>query len=375
MIAIDWHAVGMIVFYMMAAAALVQILYYAGMYSGVFSLSRAPAEGAEKPVSVIIAARNETENLQKFLPGVLEQEYKEYEVIVVDDASTDNSYDMLSEMKVQYPHLRITHVPYDPKYHIGKKMAITIGVKAAKYEHLLFTDADCQPQSPRWLQHMQRHFVQGKDFVVGYGGYFRRFGILNRFIRYDAAFIAMQYLTFALRGMPYMGVGRNMGYTKNLFFRHAGFSGSLHLRWGDDDLFVNKLARSNNVAPEASREAFVMSEPASTFRAWRKQKQRHMETSAFYKLRDKMVLFLEPFSRVVFYLAFILLLFLPVNILWVLGVFVLRLLMQQVVFIKWFSWIREAELLIYSVLLDFLMPWVHFIFLLSNRFVKHYRWD
>lgn len=363
-------------FWVMAASAGVQVLYYLIFYSGVFVINRKKQQENEKqPVSVIIAARNEADNLRRNLEAILRQDYPDFEVIVVDDASTDETQDLLSGFKEQYKHLHVTHVPHDPIYHVGKKLAVTIGAKAAQNELLLLTDADCEPVSEHWLQAMQENFTGKTEFVLGYGGYKRQAGILNRLIRFDAAFIAMQYLTFALRGIPYMGVGRNLAYKKSVFFDNAGFAGGLHLKSGDDDLFVNKLARKNNTAVEIRREAQIRSEPKTSFRAWRKQKQRHLETSGYYKLRDKILLTLEPLSRMVFYLAFLLLLFLPYNIFIVLGVFLTRFVIQQVVFVQWFYRVKEMELLIYSVLTDFLMPVIHGLFLLSNRFVKRYRWD
>jgi glycosyltransferase involved in cell wall biosynthesis len=174
------------------------------------------------PVSVIICARNEEQNLREFLPSVLEQEYPDYEVIVVNDCSDDDSYNVLGEYIKQYPNLRVSNITRDPKFTHNKKFAKFIGIKAAKNEKLLFIDADCRPETGKWLGMMVSHFDDKTDFVLGYGGYFRKKGLLNKYIRCDSMFIAMQYLGMAIRGIPYMGVGRNLAYRRSVFLRTKG---------------------------------------------------------------------------------------------------------------------------------------------------------
>lgn len=367
--------ISQVLFFVFLGAGVVQLLYYLVFYSGVFSMQRDETMPEEKlPVSVIIAARNESDNLGQFLTTVLEQDYPQYEVIVVNDASTDDTADVLSEFKARYDHLKVTHVPYDPRHHIGKKLALTVGIKAASHEQLVFTDADCMPRSKQWLHYMQRHFVQKKALVLGYGGYLRKPGILNRLIRFDAAFIGMQYLTFAMRGIPYMGVGRNLAYSKTLFYTHRGFGSSMYMKSGDDDLFVNKLTRDTPCAVEPHPDAQVLSEPVKSFWNWRKQKQRHLSTSWHYKLKHKILLFLEPFSRTLFYISFIGLMLFPVNILMVSGVFLLRLILQQSVFAVWFGKTGDRELMLYSIFLDVLLPGIYVVFLLSNSYLKRNKW-
>ena len=177
----------------------------------------------------------------KFLPSVLEQEYPDYEVIVVNDCSEDNSYDVLGILLEKYPNLKISTINKDPKFTHNKKFAQFIGIKAAKNELLLFTDADCKPVSNRWLEYMTSHFDEKTNFVLGYGGFFSKGGLLNKYIRYDCMFIAMQYLGMALRGVPYMGVGRNLAYRRSVFFRNKGFGSHNHIVSGDDDLMVNSI--------------------------------------------------------------------------------------------------------------------------------------
>jgi len=224
-----------------------------------------PVEKKKPPVSVIICARNEASNLKEHLPAVLQQDYPDYEVIVVNDCSEDDSDMVLSELKLTYPHLKISTIKKDPLFHHNKKLAQIIGIKAAKNELLLFTDADCEPSSERWISLMTSHMRNEKSIVLGYGGYRPERGLLNSYIRYDTMFIAMQYLGMAMRGRPYMGVGRNLAYRKSLFLQGTGFSSHYHIASGDDDLFVNANANAVNTAVETGACSHTRSVPARSF--------------------------------------------------------------------------------------------------------------
>ncbi len=263
-----------------------------------------------QPISVIICARDEEKNLLKFLPSILEQDYPQFEVIVVNDASLDDTDIVLENFQKQYSHLRKTFVPDGTTNLSTKKLAITLGVKAAKYEWLVFTDADCFVESKQWLRNLSRNFTQNTEIVLGYGAYVQKKGFLSRMISYDTLFNSMQFLGFALQGKTYMGVGRNMAYRKDFFYKNKGFSSHLHLKSGDDDLLINKGATSKNVRIEASPESVTWSLPKDTYRSWLHQKERHLSVSIFYKISSRWKLAREPLFRALFYMSFALLLIL-----------------------------------------------------------------
>ncbi len=254
----------LILFIIFILTALVQVFYYLFYYLSP-GLFKAPDSSPPRgPVSVIICARNEEENLRNFLPKVLEQEYPGFEVIVVNDCSDDDSYNVLGEYLQKYPSLHVSNITKDPKFTHNKKFAQFIGIKAAQNEILLFTDADCCPESQKWIETMVSHFDDKTDFVLGYGGYFATKGLLNKYIRYDSMVIAMQYLGMAIRGIPYMGVGRNLAYRRSVFFEKKGFGNYSHLASGDDDLFVNANALKTNTSLEFRKESHTRSVPASS---------------------------------------------------------------------------------------------------------------
>jgi glycosyltransferase involved in cell wall biosynthesis len=355
------------VFIIFALAAAIQIFYYLYFYLVVWMFKQAAGESVKQPVSVIICARNEEENLRNFLPAVLEQDYPDFEVIVVNDCSEDSSYDVLGGYLKQYPNLRVSNVNKDPKFTHNKKFAQFIGIKAAKNEILLFTDADCQPESDKWLETMTSHFDTDTTFVLGYGGYLKEKGLLNKYIRYDTMTIAMQYLGMAIRGLPYMGVGRNLAYRRSAFFTNKGFGNYSHIASGDDDLFVNANATVKNTRVEFSKGTHTRSVPCKGLTEWMTQKKRHLTTAPYYKLRDKILLLSELLTRIIFYTAFILLL--SFSFLWpfVLGVFSLRLIAQIVVFVLVQKKLNEPGLLKYSIFFDIFSPVINSLVFLGSR--------
>lgn len=316
----------------------------------------------KKPVSVVISARDEYENLRKFLPDVLTQEYPEYEVIVVNDGNDEDTELLLSDLKKIYPHLRSTFVPDGAKNLSTKKLALTLGIKAAKYDWLIFTDADCVPESKQWITSIARNFMENTEFVLGYGAYFEEKSFLNRLITYDTLFIALQYLGFAKAGKPYMGVGRNMAYKKNVFYEQNGFASTLNLKSGDDDLIVNKSANKQNTRIETSNISITWSKPNQSYRAWRYQKERHLSVSSSYSAKSKNRLVVEPVSRFVFYASFIFLLVSSIiSFNWLLlgiasSIFVLRYVMQLIIINKSSVYFGGRKYFFSILIFDIILP-------------------
>lgn len=353
-----------------AVSALIQLFYYLYFYAAVYSY-KPPVDNTEKqPVSVIICARNEGENLKKFLPAILEQDYPDYEVIVVNDCSEDNSYLILGNYLLQYPHLKISTVNKDPKFTHNKRFAQFIGIKAAKNEILLFTDADCRPESDKWIENMTSHFRAGTDIVLGYGGYMDGKGLLNKYIRYDSFSIAMQYLGMAIRGIPYMGVGRNLSYRRSLFFSRNGYGTHNHLVSGDDDLFVNTNATRHNTAVDIRPSSHTRSVPSSGLKEWLIQKKRHLTTAPYYMLGHKILLSIEPLTRILFYVAGIVLLAFRFYWIWVAAGFAIRLIVQFTVFHLTQKRLGEAGLLPFLLFFDIFSPIINGVLFISNTGVK-----
>lgn len=307
----DFSLVEVIVFGLLLTTFIHQVFYYFRFLNGILRhrtrIKNDKITFAEEqpPVSVIICAKDESENLRQFLPVVLTQNYPHYEVIVINDGSTDETDVLLKDLCEEYPHLRTTFVPVGANVLSTKKLGLTLGIKAAKNDWLLFTDADCMPEDNTWITRMARNFTTETEFVLGYGAYFQKKGFINKLITYDTLFVAMQYMGMALAGKPYMGVGRNLAYRKETFFAQRGFASTLHLRSGDDDLIVNKAANRINTRVEIAKDSITLSEPNRNYKDWFIQKERHLSVSTFYSKSSRFRLSLEPISRGLFYALFI----------------------------------------------------------------------
>src|ERR1700733_1393821 len=286
---------------------LVQLFYYGWFFRRLaFYSSPSKDQSQQHPVSVIICARDEAARLETHLPGSLVQTYPStHEVIVVNHNSQDDTRFLLDEFKKTFKGLHIVNLEHEAIGIPGKKYPLSMGIKEARHEILLLTDADCVPASEFWIQKMQDGYEAETEVVLGYGAYKRAPGVLNKIIRFDTFHTAMQYLSYALAGIPYMGVGRNLSYKKDIFFRNKGFSALNHVTGGDDDLFINKVATKTNTAIVIDPDTYTLSEPKKTFGEWFRQKSRHYTTAKYYKPLHKLLLGLYSSSYLLFYPLFI----------------------------------------------------------------------
>lgn len=288
---------------------IVQLIYYLGLYNRIHTHNLAVGKdevhfGRElPPLSVVICARNESENLRRNLPAILKQDYPDFEVIVINDGSTDESEDLLSELEEEYPNLYHSFTPDSARYISRKKLALTLGIKASKYDWLVFTEADCTPVSDKWLRRIARNFTPSTDIVLGYSGYERGKGWLHKRVSFDSLFTSLRYLGFALAGKPYMGIGRNLAYRKELFFKVKGFSTHLNMQRGEDDLFINQISNENNTRVETSPDSVIRMQPVERYKDWKEEKVSYMATARFYKGSQRWLLGLETATRLLFYVA------------------------------------------------------------------------
>lgn len=341
----------------------IQIFYYAWFFQRLAFFRKPSKEKSQQhPVSVIICARDEAPNLAANLPGALVQVYpSSHEVIVVNHNSQDDTRYLLEEFKKTFKDLHIVNLEYEAKGIPGKKYPLSMGIREAKHEVVLLTDTDCIPASEYWIEKMQDGYDDGVKIVLGYSPYQKRPGLLNKLIRFETFHSALQYLSFALAGQPYMGVGRNLSYKKELFFKNKGFSSVNHLPGGDDDLFINQVADGSNTRIVIDPESFTLSEPKKTFREWVQQKTRHHSTGKFYRPKQKWLLGIYSLSQFIFYPAFLLSL---IYASWILTliVFALRFLLQGIVYFKSMKKLEEADLFPFWWLLDIWMIGYYLIF-------------
>jgi len=355
---------------------LLNLIIYIGSYLKIKTFNPEAAELNEHklPVSIIICAKNEADNLTEFLPKILSQNYPEFEVVVVNDCSWDNTEDVIREYKDIFPNLKSIVVKEDPYYKHGKKFALMVGIKGAKHEHLLFTDADCVPESENWIEEMMKGFSHNKEIVIGYGPYQKQKGFINKLIRYDSFFIAINYLSAGIKNSAYMGVGRNMAYKKDLFFKVKGFANHYHLLSGDDDLFVNQAANSLNTSVVISPNSFTYSIPKQNFKDWCTQKMRHLTTSPYYNSKTKNKLAFLHFSNYLFHFSFFAGLIFPSLLIPVLSIWLIKLIFQFIVFNGAMKKLNERDLIIFIVIFDILLLFIYPFLHAGKKIVKQTKW-
>ncbi|WP_026718527.1 glycosyltransferase [Flavobacterium antarcticum] len=364
-----------VLFWIFVAVVAIQFLYYIVVF-GKFSFVKAKKNNLKKiPISVIVCAKNEAENVTKFIPLLIQQNYPDFEIILIDDASSDATLDIFEAYEKEHANVKLVKVVNNEAFWGNKKFALTLGIKAATKEYLLFTDADCYPTSPNWIAEMSSHFTMQKTIVLGYGAYEKiPKSFINKIIRFETVLTAVQYFSWARIGKPYMGIGRNMAYKKEEFFNVNGFIDHMKIRSGDDDLFINQAATRKNTTVCYTSDSFTYSEPKTTYKEWFTQKRRHVSTATFYKSFDKMQLGL-------FFLTQLLTFILPIILLafqfqWIAVV-------SLVAFRYLFSWIslgfgagklNEKDVMFWYPIIEIVLIFTQLNMFVTNLFSKPAHW-
>ncbi len=358
-----------------AIAFLTQLFYYLYFYSRLAFYNPKPFSEPSESVSVVIAAHNDGHRLRQNLPAILTQDYPDFEVVVVNDASDDDTEEVLLNLSQQFPALKVVHVKQSVIFFRSKKFPLSVGIRTAKNEILLLTDADCYPVSNQWIRKMIAGYDHKTEILLGFSPYEKQPGLLNLFIRFDAFQIGILYFSFALARIPYMGVGRNLSYRKSLFFKHKGFISHYHIQSGDDDLFIKSAATKTNTRIIISKEAHVVSEPKKSFKSWIRQKRRHYSTGSLYQPLKKYLLGFQALSGVFYYSAFISLLYLKVFWPIILGVHISRLLCRMLFLGYCSKKLNQRNLYLFSPLLDPFFTFINPLLAISGMAYKSKKWN
>ncbi len=355
----------MLIFITFCIIVLIQFYFYLFLFGKFSFLNPLRKDYGTNLISVIICAKNEDDNLKQNLVLIAKQDYPEFEIVLVDDASTDHTLKIMQEFKAQFDSnkLSIQIISISDKNTKGKKAALSIGIKAAKYERLLLTDADCKPISKHWISEMASSIHKGKTIVLGYGAYKKiHNSFINKLIRFETLLTAIQYFSYAKIGKPYMGVGRNIAYKKDEFKKVNGFTKHYHLISGDDDLFINEIADKENTEICFSKNSFTISEPETNFNSWIKQKRRHITTANQYKSFHKFLLSLFYFSQIFFWILATYLLLFNINSTITLILVCFRLTFWYIVIIKSAHKLDEKDLVrlapIYEISIIFIQLYI-----------------
>lgn len=339
-----------------------------------FSKKQIQKESQSLPVSVIVCAHDEEENLKELIPALLAQDHSTFEIIIIDDRSNDSTFDLLLAEAVKDHRVRMVHVNRTPPHANSKKYALTLGIKAARYEWLLLTDADCRPDSNSWISIMSSHFSDQKNFVIGYSPYLKSRGILNAFIRFETLLTAIQYLSFALLRNPYMGVGRNLAYRRSRFLEAKGFNDILNVTGGDDDLFVNRHANGSNTAVCLDVKAQTHSIPKTTWKDFLYQKVRHLSVGRYYRFGHRLLLGIFVFTWMTSWFAGIFLAVYTANYFIICALLGFRLLLVTFTFFKASKKLGQTFEVWIVPLLDFIYVFYYLVTGLLALVTKKVQW-
>lgn len=362
-------------YYAFIAVVFIQVIFYL-FFFGSFPFSKQKKQTPKhEPVSVVICAKNEAENLKKFLPSIITQDYPDFEIVLINDASYDDTLEVMEHFEENHKNIKIVNVRNNEAFWGNKKYAITLGIKAAQNPYLLFTDADCTAVSKNWISEMTSHFNDKKSIILGYGAYTKnKKSLLNKLIRFETLVTAIQYFSFAILKIPYMGVGRNLAYTKDEFFNANGFNEHIKIPSGDDDLFINQVATRKNTSICVSKNSFTTSIPKTTFKDWFKQKRRHVTTAKHYKLIHKILLTCIYCGRFLFWGLAITLFALAYNWQIVCALVLFRLIIQYIVFGISAKKLGETDVLLFLPFLEVFLIISQLTIFINNLISKPNHW-
>ena len=363
----------MVLLYIFGAVALINCVYYL-FFSKLAFLKISEKNNSEKyPVSLIVCAKNEAENLKKNIPLWQQQHYPNFEIILINDASSDETLEVMESFAENDERIQIVNVKNNEAFWANKKYALTLGIKRSKNTRLIFTDADCYPASMEWLALMAENFSDEKQLVLGYGAYEKHPGFLNKIIRFETLMTAVQYFSYAKAGNPYMGVGRNLAYTSNLYYENNGFMSHIKIPSGDDDLFVNEAATSKNVSICIEPEAFTYSFPKKKKKKWLIQKKRHYSTAKLYKTKHRLLLGVFFLFNLLFWLLAPIILFTDF---WAfgLGIIFIRIAIQYIIIGNAAKKLKEQDLILFIPFYELFLIFTQLSIFISNSSEKNSRW-
>lgn len=364
-----------ILFYTFAVIVALQIIYYLFIFSKFAFAKEAHTSLKNIEVSVLVCAKNEAENLKEFIPKIISQDYPKFEIILINDDSSDATLEIMQQFEATHDTIKVVNVKHNDAFLSTKKYALTLGIKASSYNFLLFTDADCVPTSNQWIKEMSSHFCNSKTIVIGYGAYKKvKRSLLNSLIRFETLLTAIQYFSYTKLGMPYMAVGRNLAYRKEEFFNNSGFSSHMQIQSGDDDLFINEVATSKNTAICFNKTSFTESLAHTSLKKWFIQKKRHTSTAAHYKPVHKILLSLFYVSQFAFWLLSFILLIAVFQWKIVLALIILRFIVVYISVYFSAKKLNELNLLIYLPFLDLFLVLSQFAIFSSNLTSKKQHW-
>lgn len=248
----------------------IQVYYYLIVY-GRISLFRNSRRkkilNAEPPLSVIVPIFSEDYSYLDRLPQLLAQQYSAtFEVVLVYVGRDTDYYEELTRQRLLYPNLSVTKIEFNPRFPISVKMALNVGIKSARNEHIIITTTSAIPASEQWLAMMGKGFMRG-NIVLGYTAIEPTEGIKNYLMRMSRFQTSLYWLAAAVNRQTFKGSRHNFGFTKSIYFGAKGFT-HLNMNIGEEDLFIQRIAKRNNVSVALIPKATMIEHPWGGLKWW-----------------------------------------------------------------------------------------------------------
>lgn len=369
----QFNTIGFYIAIIAGILLLFQILYYLIVYGRIafYKEEKTKIEKDYFPsVSVVMYVKNDAYNLEKKLPMILEQEYPNFEVVIVNDASKDETEYVLRVLQEIYPNLNVVNLYENVNGALGKKYPLSLGIKSAKNDIILLTESDTKPKDYNWITTMVKGFKEGKEIVLGFTNFEHRPTFLNTLMHYENQTIALNSLGNAILGNPFMGQGRNLAYTKELFFRTGGFISQYNVSVGEDDLFINKNANSHNTAVILSPDSINKCSPKDRKGEWIIQKKKRLKSIKHFKLQDQITYSLMPLTTLLIYTLMILSIIYLFPWQYLVGALILKYTLQIIVYYKSSNRLGTKQVAFISPLLEILFLPIDTIIRISTLFTK-----
>ena len=373
----NYNSLSFIILIVFGISLIIQLLYHWGIFSKVafYKRNARPKLDEElEPVSIVLCARDAYEYLVELIPALLKQDYPDFEIVVVNDCSDDETEEYLKDLERNEPRVKPVQLKQHLNFFNGKKFPLSMGIKSAKNDLIVLTDCNCMPVNNQWLRSVVNRYNTRTEIVIGYSPLVHKKSSLNRIMRFDNLQNGLLYLSAALKRHAYMGIGKNLSYRKELFYRNQGFISHYTTSVGEDDLFINQTATKKNTEVLIDAENAILTTPTSSFHLWMRQKASRYSTVSKYDSGSRLYLSLFYVSQFLFYASFIALLvlcakpafaitngavfYIPILAFF----FLLRFGTQMFIYHKASKRLGEKGLLpgllVYDFLFAFLTPWL-----------------
>ena len=331
-------------------------------------------EAEKKPLSLILTIRNEEENLKNNLPKILSLENIDFEMVVVDDFSQDNSYLILGLLKDRYKRLTISALNQETKF--STKLALNIAIKATNNKWILTVPVSLAEVAAEWLDYISQATNNEKNVVIGYSTVARSKGFYNRLTRIENYFSYLKSTGYILNGIPFVYSVENVAFQKEKYFEIGGFGQKVTEHYANLELVINSFIRKKTTAVLFNKESSIRKTEVVKRADYFDLLKKSIRIESHLSSSKRVILFLIEFGKLLFLpIAAFVIVLLPE--LWIILAGLMGFIFTPYLFIIKITQNRlnERKIFIPSLVYDLLMPYYKLFFRWHfNRRSRKNRW-